>query len=253
MMNKNRILLIFPKLGPYDQVIKDMPLSLIYAARIAQKEGFAVTIIDQRLIKDWQKVIAEELKKEPILAGISVMTGKPIKYALEVSSFIKKHCDIPVVWGGVHPTILFEQTLANENIDIVVRGEGEKTLYELAASLLKNKAGLSSIKGISFKDGNRLIHNEKDSIGEAIRGYFDTGYIDEVIVVNNNAASGTKEIVEKTNAKQIFEKKQGYGYAIRRGIDEIRSDLIVISEPDNTFCAADIIKLLAYADDYDAV
>lgn len=96
-------------------------------------------------------------------------------------------------------------------------------------------------------------YNEKGSIKQVINDYFDTGYVDEVIVVNNNAAKGTKEIVDTTKARQVFESKQGYGYAIRRGIDEVKSDLIVISEPDNTFCAGDIIKLLAYADDYEAV
>ncbi len=96
-------------------------------------------------------------------------------------------------------------------------------------------------------------YNEKDSIAKAIQDYFDTGYVDEVIVINNNAARCTKEIVDKTNAKQVFETKQGYGYAIRRGIDEAKSDLIVISEPDGTFRSSDIVKLLVYSDDYDAV
>ena len=96
-------------------------------------------------------------------------------------------------------------------------------------------------------------YNEKDSIVKVIQDYFDTGYVDEVIVVNNNAVSGTKEIVDKTDARQVYENKQGYGYAIRRGIDEAKSDLIVISEPDGTFRASDIIKLLIYSDDYDAV
>ena len=35
-----------------------------------------------------------------------------------------------LVWGGVHPTLLPEQTVANEFVDIVVRGEGEQTLCE---------------------------------------------------------------------------------------------------------------------------
>ena len=47
-------------------------------------------------------------------------------------------------------------------------------------------------------------YNEKDSIAQVINEYFNTGYVDEVIVVNNNAVSGTKEIVEKTNARQVF-------------------------------------------------
>src|SRR3989338_9596673 len=113
MVNKNRILLIFPKLGSYDRIVKDLPLSLIYAARMVQREGFDVALIDQRLQKDWQKAVAGELSKGPLLVGISVMTGMPIAYALEISRFIKEHSRIPVVWGGVHPTIMPEQTIAD--------------------------------------------------------------------------------------------------------------------------------------------
>ena len=96
-------------------------------------------------------------------------------------------------------------------------------------------------------------YNEKDSIARIINEYYLTGYVDEVIVVNNNAAEGTKEAVKQTKAKQVFESKQGYGYAIRRGIDEVSGDLIIISEPDGTFSPKDIVKLLAYSDDYDVV
>ena len=96
-------------------------------------------------------------------------------------------------------------------------------------------------------------YNEKDSIEKIIQDYFNTGYVDEVVVVNNNAVAGTKEIVERTKARQVFEKEQGYGYAIRRGFDEAKGDLIVISEPDGTFRAKDILKLLVYSDDYDFV
>lgn len=160
MADNHRILLIYPRLGPYDQIIKDMPLSLIYAARVAQKEGFTITIIDQRLTKDWGKAITEEIKKGALLAGVSVMTGRPIEYALEVSRFIKEHSNIPVVWGGVHPTILPEQTLQNNNVDIVVRGDGEMPLRELAELFLRRQGSIDSIKGISFKEGGFIKHNE---------------------------------------------------------------------------------------------
>lgn len=96
-------------------------------------------------------------------------------------------------------------------------------------------------------------YNEKDSIADVIEGYFDIGYVDEVIVVNNNAIQGTKEVVDQTRARQVFEEKQGYGFAIRRGIDEAKGDLIIISEPDGTFSAKDTIKLLAYSEDCDVV
>ena len=52
-------------------------------------------------------------------------------------------------------------------------------------------------------------YNEKDSIRKCIEECFKTGYVDEVIAVDNNAAKGTKEEILKTKAKYFLEEKQG--------------------------------------------
>jgi len=96
-------------------------------------------------------------------------------------------------------------------------------------------------------------YNERDSIARDITGFFNTGYVDEVVVVNNNAVDGTDEEVAKTDARLVREGRQGYGYAIRCGLREASGDLLVISEPDGTFSPDDIIKLLAYTDDFHIV
>lgn len=99
-------------------------------------------------------------------------------------------------------------------------------------------------------------YNEKDSIKDAINEVSAEKYIDEVIVVNNNAVSGTDEEVKKTKAKIVYEKKQGYGYSVRCGLEEALdsgADLIIISEPDGTFAGHDVLKLLAYSDDFEVV
>ena len=96
-------------------------------------------------------------------------------------------------------------------------------------------------------------YNEMDSIREAIEEVFATGYVDEVVVVNNNAAEGTSEEVARTAAREVFEPRQGYGQAIRTGLREAAGDYIVISEPDGTFCGYDVVKLLAYARDFQYV
>lgn len=96
-------------------------------------------------------------------------------------------------------------------------------------------------------------YNEKDSIRRAILSYFATGLVDEVIVVNNNAAPGTSEEVAGTGAREIFECKQGYGNALLCGIDNTDADLIILSEPDGTFSGHDVTKLLAYSDDVPVV
>lgn len=96
-------------------------------------------------------------------------------------------------------------------------------------------------------------YNEKDSIRASILDYFATGLVDEVLVVNNNAAAGTSAEVAGTGAREVFETKQGYGNALMCGIDNATADLIVLSEPDGTFSGHDLMKLLAYSDDVPVV
>jgi glycosyltransferase involved in cell wall biosynthesis len=98
-----------------------------------------------------------------------------------------------------------------------------------------------------------MTYAERDSIREVIEGFFDIGVVDEVLVVNNNAQEGTAEEVEKTDARQVFESKQGYGHAIRRGLREAKGDLVALVEPDGTFLPSDLLKLLAYSDECDMV
>jgi len=96
-------------------------------------------------------------------------------------------------------------------------------------------------------------YNEKDSIRRAILSYFATGLVDEVMVVNNNAAPGTSEEVAGTGAREIFESKQGYGNALLCGLDNTDAGLVILSEPDGTFSGNDVTKLLAYSDDVPVV
>lgn len=96
-------------------------------------------------------------------------------------------------------------------------------------------------------------YNEKDSIRAFINGLEEHDVIDEIIVVNNNAAEGTSEEVATTSAREVFETEQGYGAAMQRGFREATGDLVVAFEPDGTFEVHDIHKLLAYSDDFDIV
>ena len=101
-------------MGSMDRFIMDPPMSLLYVASKAIQENMSVKIIDQRICyKEWKEAVHEELRERPLLVGISTMTGRPLHYALEISKFIKEHSDVPIVWGGHHPTILPENTLKN--------------------------------------------------------------------------------------------------------------------------------------------
>ena len=98
-----------------------------------------------------------------------------------------------------------------------------------------------------------MTYAEKDSIRGVIEDFEATGVVDEILVVNNNAQEGTSEEVAPTSAREVIETRQGYGHAIRRGLHESTGDLVVLAEPDGTFLGKDIVKLLAYSEEVDAV
>jgi glycosyltransferase involved in cell wall biosynthesis len=98
-----------------------------------------------------------------------------------------------------------------------------------------------------------MTYAERDSIRGVIDGFFATGLVDEVVVVDNNAEPGTADEVALTEARLVHEARQGYGHATRRGLLEARGELVVLAEPDGTFLPEDLMKLLVYSDECDVV
>lgn len=96
-------------------------------------------------------------------------------------------------------------------------------------------------------------YQEKTSIRKVVDDYFATGFVDEVVVVNNNAEPGTDEEVKKTKARLVYEKKQGYGHGYQRGIIEAKGDYIFLTEADDTYLASDLERFLVYARDFPVV
>lgn len=95
--------------------------------------------------------------------------------------------------------------------------------------------------------------NEAPYIRAAVRDFFIPDIVDEVVVVDNNSRDGTAEEARQTGARVVQEPAQGYGHALRRGLREATGDIIIMAEPDGTFIGRDILKLLAYADEFDMV
>jgi glycosyltransferase involved in cell wall biosynthesis len=96
-------------------------------------------------------------------------------------------------------------------------------------------------------------YNEEAHIRTAVEDFLASGVVDEVVVVDNNSRDRTVEEARKTPARLVSEHAQGYGHALRRGLREAAGDLIIMAEPDGTFVGRDVLKLLAYAEDFDMV
>ncbi|MBP9716655.1 MAG: glycosyltransferase family 2 protein [Candidatus Levybacteria bacterium] len=96
-------------------------------------------------------------------------------------------------------------------------------------------------------------YNEEENIAAAILDFRKLKIIDEILVIDNNSKDKTNKIAKSKKAKVIKETKQGYGYALRKGLREAKGDLIVLCEPDGTFLAKDLLRLLRYTEKYDLV
>ena len=155
---KKRVVLVYPDIikGWQARPRVGIPISLLSLATPSIDAGYDVKLIDQRVEPHWKVILEDELKKDPLCVGISSMTGPQLRYALEVSKLVKEYGTAPVVWGGTHVSLLPEQTINNENIDIVVDGEGEETFPELLQALDGNRP-LSTVKGIWYKDNGRAV------------------------------------------------------------------------------------------------
>ena len=96
-------------------------------------------------------------------------------------------------------------------------------------------------------------YNEEQYIRPAIEDFLIGDVVDEIVVVDNNSRDRTAAQAAATPARVVTETRQGYGFALRRGLAEATGDIVILAEPDGTFIGRDVLKLLAYADDFDMV
>jgi glycosyltransferase involved in cell wall biosynthesis len=96
-------------------------------------------------------------------------------------------------------------------------------------------------------------YNEEQYVRAAVNEFLIPGVVDEIVVVDNNSRDETVAQARLTPARVVREPRQGYGYALRRGLSEAAGDIIIMAEPDGTFLGHDVLKLLAYADEFDMV
>ncbi len=160
MKKEKNIVLIYPKTGMDFGSTVAPPHSLLAIAAPLHKDGYKVTIIDQRVERNWKDKVIEAIGPDTICAGISSMTGTQIHFAIEIAKVIREAAGgvVPIVWGGPHPSILPEQTLGSEYVDIVCVGEGDITFYNIVKAI-EGAGPLDSINGIAFKDGGKVRVN----------------------------------------------------------------------------------------------
>jgi radical SAM superfamily enzyme YgiQ (UPF0313 family) len=150
------------------------PLGLMYVADAARKAGFDVEIIHEVWTHHFKKWLINKINKykdEILLIGFSTITGPSLDPTIQASETLKRNFpSIPIIWGGVHASLLPRQTLENDFLDIVVIGEGEETLIELAECLNKGDS-LDKVRGIGYKEGGKIHLTEAREFLENLDKY----------------------------------------------------------------------------------
>ena len=158
MTHSPRTLLINPTITSRSSA--RFPLSLLHLSAALDKQGSS-EIIDGNVDRDLVAATLRAMEHGSFDAvGVSVMGGPQMAPAIEVSKAIREHFpDKPIIWGGYFPTLYTDTALAAPYVDYAIRGQGEESLPELVAALGRAEPALANIGGLSWKDGDSIVHN----------------------------------------------------------------------------------------------
>ena len=141
------------------------PMGLCYLKACLVKEGFQeVRVVDvaDKKVESVREIIDAE---SPEIVGISTLTESRSN-ALKVAAIAKEiNPQVKTILGGVHTTIMYQQIIENyPAVDIVCRGESERTIVELFQALSSGD-DLRKVRGIVYRqDGEIVVTEERDKI-----------------------------------------------------------------------------------------
>jgi radical SAM superfamily enzyme YgiQ (UPF0313 family) len=133
-----------------------LPLALVHVGSVFHDRR--VEIVDGRLEVAPEARVAE-LARDAVCLGVTVLTGAPILDAMAVTRAARAaRPDLPVIWGGWHPSLMPEQCLASGLVDACVTGQGERAFAEVVAAL-EEGTSFEDIAGLVWRRGRDVVRN----------------------------------------------------------------------------------------------
>jgi anaerobic magnesium-protoporphyrin IX monomethyl ester cyclase len=179
--SRTKCLLINPPITTYGRdspASPFFPLGLAYIAAYLEENGYKPDILDTLALGGRERgenyvrtgmnedAIKEYIRDfDPDIVGITSMYTAYDKDAYDVARIVKEiDPGIIVVLGGAHPSANYGMVLKNENVDLVVKGEGEVTFLEIIRGLDRDE-DLSDISGVITRiDGELHINPDRPFI-----------------------------------------------------------------------------------------
>ena len=157
-MRNIKIMIIYP---PWkEDTYCTMPLGIGYIAAVLRMNGFEdLRVVDSPALKYGFEDVRREVRKfQPDIVAITAKTPL-IRKAARVAEIVKAESGATVVLGGIHPSSMPDQCAQIPGIDVVVRGEGEYGMLDLAKAVRDNvpKEEWKKIAGITYRYGGKTI------------------------------------------------------------------------------------------------
>jgi anaerobic magnesium-protoporphyrin IX monomethyl ester cyclase len=150
MANGKNVLLIYP--GNGKSITKRMPLSILFLAESLIEKGYKPVLLDMQVDEFDEKMLSGAA-----CAGISTLTGDQIRFGLAAAARIREvNPNLPIVWGGIHPSIMPVQTLEHPLVDYVMYGEGEEAFPKFVQAL-EAGADLARVPSLIFKKNGSVV------------------------------------------------------------------------------------------------
>ena len=155
------VVLLQPRIGDMDQ-FRDRPtppMALLTAASMLPAD-VEVRLLDQRLERDWTARLAERVDAGTVAVGITALTGGMVRNGLAMAAEVRRLTQAPIVWGGVHASLLPDETVQDPLVDYVVEGEGEAAFAALVAELRQGRRD-AAIPGVWQRNGGQPRHTPR--------------------------------------------------------------------------------------------
>lgn len=154
---KGKVVLFFPTpaYGHYR-----IELGLALAVIAAPLEGkYDLHLVDERVTPNYEQEVLNHLD-DAVCVGISSITGFQIKRGIAMARLVRAmNPEVPIVWGGYHPSLFPEQCCESEACDIVCVGQGDVTFSEIVESLAAGKAP-EEVTGCAYWTADGVVVNE---------------------------------------------------------------------------------------------
>jgi radical SAM superfamily enzyme YgiQ (UPF0313 family) len=222
---RGNVILFFPRFRgtPYPVW---MPLEVMTIATALWKAGYRVRVLDERLVPDAEAYLLREAK-DALFVGFSARPGDQVLRTGELCFALKRRYPaLPIVLGGWFPSVFPQACLGVDPLDIVVMGQGDVAVVEIAERLRAGR-DMSGLPGVLARTDGRVIENPRrplEDMNDTPRIPYDRFPVQHYVTrdgcLNYYTSRGCPATCGFCAVPAVY-PRQWTGYAAERVLDEM--------------------------------